>query len=74
MTLILLVNIVLAAIVFAVVMGLAAWAHRGSYREGRLIEDASRKQWVRPTISLHHASARPPRRVRPFQVELGRYS
>lgn len=68
MTVVLVVNIVLAAIVFAAVMAIAAFAIRGSHREGRPVEVASRRRWVRPTIALHgptHQHAR-----RPFELEL----
>jgi hypothetical protein len=70
MTLVLVANIVLAAIVLAAVLGLAAWAIRGSHHEGRPVTVASRRQWARPTITLRRGPAHGARRVRPFSLEL----
>jgi hypothetical protein len=70
MTLVLVANIVLAAIVFAAVLGVAAWAVRGSHHEGRPVTVATRRQWVRPTAMLHRGHAHNARSVRPFALEL----
>ena len=70
MTLILVVNIVLAAIVFAAVIGLASWAIRGSHHEGRPVPVASRRQWTRPTIALRGGAPHGGRLARPFSLEL----
>jgi hypothetical protein len=70
MTLVLVANIVLAAIVFAAVLGLAAWAIRGSHHEGRPVTVASRRQWARPTIALRRGTAHGARQARPFSLEL----
>jgi hypothetical protein len=70
MTLVLIVNIVLAAIVFAAVIGLASWAIRGSHHEGRPVSIASRLQWARPTIALRRGAPYDGRNVRPFSLEL----
>jgi hypothetical protein len=52
MTLVLIANIVLSAIVFSAVLGVAAWAVVHSHHEGRPVTVASRRQWRRHTISL----------------------
>jgi hypothetical protein len=70
MTLVLVANIVLAAIVFAGVIALMAWAIRGSHHEGRPVTVASRRQWARPSIALRHGAAHGGQRVRPFSVEM----
>jgi hypothetical protein len=70
MTLVLVANIVLAAIVFAAVLGVAAWAIRGSHHEGRPVTVATRRQWARPTAMLRRPDAQNPRSVRPFALEL----
>jgi hypothetical protein len=70
MTLVLVINIVLAALVFAAVLGLAAWAIRGSHHEGRPVTVASRRQWLRPTITLRHGAPYGGQRARPFSLEL----
>jgi hypothetical protein len=70
MTIVLVANIVLAAIVFAAVVGLAAWAIRGSYHEGRPITVASRRQWARPTATLRRGHAHGAHSARPFSLEL----
>lgn len=56
MTIVLVANIVLSALAFAAILGVAAWAIRGSHHEGRPITVASRRRWVRPTISLGRAA------------------
>ena len=70
MTLVLVINIALAAIVFAAVLGLASWAIRGSHHEGRPLTVASRRQWARPTIVLRRSAPYGGRRARPFSLEL----
>jgi hypothetical protein len=70
MTLVLVANIVLAAIVFAAVLGLAAWAIRGSHHEGRPVTVAARRQWARPTAMLRRGDAHGAPSVRPFTLEL----
>ena len=66
MTLVLIANIALAALVFAAVIGLASWAIRGSHHEGRPVTAASGRQWARPTIALRRGAVDGGRRVRPF--------
>lgn len=69
MTLVLVVNIVLCAVVFTVIMAVASWAIRGSHREGRPLTVASRKRWVRPTITLHRpVHSHSGTRTRPFEA------
>jgi hypothetical protein len=70
MTLVLIVNAVLAVTVLSAVLGVVAWAIIHSHHEGRAVTVASRRQWVRPTISLHRASPHSTRRARPFRLEL----
>ncbi|HWE10598.1 MAG TPA: hypothetical protein VG325_14695 [Solirubrobacteraceae bacterium] len=69
MTLVLVANVVLAAIVFAAVLGLAAWAIRGSHHEGRPVTVASRRQWARPTIALRRGHGPGARHARSFSLE-----
>ena len=70
MMLVLVVNIALAAIVFAAVLGLASWAIRGSHHEGRPLAAASRRQWARPTIALRRGTPYGGRYARPVSLEL----
>jgi hypothetical protein len=66
MTLVLVANIILAALVFAVILTVAMWAINGSRHEGQPVTVARRRHWLRPTISLRREPARSGRRVRPF--------
>jgi hypothetical protein len=70
MTLVLVANIVLAAIAFAAVLGVAAWAIRGSHHEGRPVTVGTRRQWARPTAMLRRGDAQNARSIRPFALEL----
>jgi len=70
MTLVLVINIVLAAIVLAAVLALASWAIRGSHHEGRPVTVASRRQWARPSMALRHNAPYGGRHARPFTLEL----
>jgi hypothetical protein len=66
MTLILIGNAVLAAFALLVVLGMAVWGVRGSHHEGRPVDHATGRRWVRPTISLRHGAPAVAPRVRPF--------
>ena len=68
MTLILIANIALSAVVFFAVLSVAAWAIVHSHHEGRPVAVAPRRrQWMRHTVSLRRGSPAPSARpVRPF--------
>jgi hypothetical protein len=68
MTLVLIANIVLSAVVLLAVLSVVAWAVVHSRHEGQPVAVASgRRQWMRHTVSLRRGSPAPSRRVvRPF--------
>jgi hypothetical protein len=68
MTLVLIVNIALSAVVLLAVLGAAAWAVVHSHHEGRPVAVASRRRhWMRNTISLRRGAPTPSRPLaRPF--------
>jgi hypothetical protein len=71
MTFVLIVNTILAALALAGILALEAWGIRGSRHEGRPLIIASRRRWVRPTISLrpeNRGAAGPARAARPFAL------
>jgi hypothetical protein len=68
MTLVLIANIALSAVVLLAVLSVVAWAVVHSHHEGRPVAVAPRRrQWMRHTISLRRGAPTPSRRaVRPF--------
>ena len=68
MTAVLILNAVLAGVVLTAVLAVALWPVRRAHHEGRPLVVASRRQWIRPTISLR--PHRPSQRVRPFVLDL----
>lgn len=67
MTLALIANIALSALVLLVVLSLVAWAVVHSHHEGRPVSVASRRRrWMRHTISIHRAPAASRPLARPF--------
>jgi hypothetical protein len=66
MTLILIVNGILAAAVLVAIVSLAAWAIGRSHHEGRPVTVGAQRRWVRHTISLRSRAGSARTLARPF--------